>query len=52
MVRPSSTADGYIGSERSRSMKPLLRSSAIPSPVKIEPNTTVWAKIPGITNCL
>ena len=33
MVRPSSIADEYIGSERNRSMNPLLRSSAIPRPV-------------------
>src|SRR5689334_2238831 len=33
IVRPIRYADGYIGSERNRSMNPLLRSSAIPRPV-------------------
>ena len=50
-VCPISTAAGYIGSERSRSMMPLLRSSAMPTPVKAELNTIVWAKIPGMTYC-
>ena len=47
-----STAEGYIGSDRSRSMMPLLRSSAMPTPVNAEPNSTVWAKMPGIRYCL
>jgi hypothetical protein len=50
-VRPMSTADWYIGSDRSRSMNPLDMSSAMPMPVKAEPNTTVWAKMPGTRNC-
>lgn len=45
------TADGYIGSDRSRSMNPFDMSSAMPIPVNAEPNSTVWAKIPGTTNC-
>ena len=48
MVRPMSTADEYIGSDRSRSTRPLERSSAMPTPVNAEPNSTVWAKMPGI----
>ena len=32
-VRPSNIAEEYMGSERSRSMKPLVRSSAMPRPV-------------------
>ncbi len=50
-VRPISTADRDIGSERSRSMRPLLRSSARPMPVNAEPNTSDWLKMPGIRNC-
>src|SRR4051794_9637969 len=38
-VRPTSTAERAIGSERKRSMRPLLRSSARPTPVVSEPNT-------------
>ena len=47
-----STAAGYIGSERRRSMMPLLRSSATPTPVNAELNSTVWAKMPGMTYCV
>src|SRR6187431_1323453 len=47
-VRPMSTAARDIGSERSRSIKPLLMSSARPTAVNDEPNTSDWAKIPGI----
>ena len=50
-VRPISTEPWCIGNERSRSMMPLLRSSATPTPVKAELNSTVWAKMPGITYC-
>src|SRR4029077_3083911 len=32
-VRPTSTAERAIGSERNRSIRPLLRSSASPTPV-------------------
>ena len=49
-VRPASTADGDIGSDRNRSMMPFLTSSARPAPVIVAPNTTVWAKIPAIRN--
>ncbi len=51
IVRPISTAACEIGRERSRSMKPFWRSSASPTPVKAEPNTTVWAKMPGSRYC-
>src|SRR6266511_4068481 len=37
-VRPINTAEGYMGSDRSRSISPLLRSSARPTPVNDEPN--------------
>src|SRR5215207_3944477 len=47
-VRPTSTAERAIGSDRNRSMSPLLRSSASPTPVVSEPNTIVCTKMPGI----
>ena len=31
-------------------MMPFFMSSAMPAPVNVEPNTTVWAKIPAIRN--
>ena len=48
MVRPASTAERAMGRERKRSMIPLVMSSARPTPVWVEPNTTVWTTIPGI----
>ena len=50
VVRPTSTADRDIGSERKRSMMPFWMSSAMPAPVIVAPKITVWAKIPGIRN--
>ena len=47
-VRPASTAERAIGSERNRSMRPLARSSARPMPVAAAPNTAVCTKMPGI----
>ena len=47
-VRPTSTAERAIGSDRNRSTRPLLRSSASPTPVVSAPNTIVCTKIPGI----
>ena len=47
-VRPASTAERDIGSERKRSIRPLLRSSASPSAVTKPPNAIVWTMIPGI----
>ena len=47
-MRPTSTAERAIGSERNRSMSPFWRSSASPTPVVSEPNTTVCTKMPGI----
>ena len=47
-MRPLSTAERAIGSERKRSISPLLRSSAIPIAVVIEAKPSVWTKIPGI----
>ena len=47
-VRPTSTAERAIGSDRNRSIRPLLRSSASPTPVVSAPNTIVCTKIPGI----
>jgi len=37
-----------MGSERNRSIIPPARSSARPTPVCVDPNTTIWMKIPGI----
>ena len=47
-MRPASTAMEAIGSDRNRSMMPVLMSSASPIPVETAPNRTVWTKIPGI----
>src|SRR5512144_1750659 len=47
-VRPASTADRAIGSDRNRSMMPFCRSSASPTAVTPDANATVWTKIPGI----
>ena len=33
-------------------MMPFCMSSARPAPVKVAPNTTVWAKMPPIRNSL
>ena len=49
-VRPVRTAERDIGSERNRSMIPLLTSSVIPIAVVAAAKTIVWAKIPGIRN--
>ena len=46
-MRPTSTAERAIGSERNRSIRPLLRSSASPTPVVSAPNTIVCTKIAG-----
>jgi hypothetical protein len=47
-VRPTSTADRAIGKDRNRSIKPLFRSSARPTPVVSAPNTIVCTKTPGM----
>ena len=47
-VRPASTAERDIGSERKRSTRPLRRSSAIPIAVTKPPKAIVWTRIPGI----
>ena len=49
-VRPTSTAARDMGRDRKRFMMPFCMSSARPAPVKVAPNTTVWAKIPPIRN--
>ena len=46
-VRPSSTADRAIGSERKRSTTPALRSSVMPRPVMRAPKIAVWTMMPG-----
>src|SRR3954451_10544614 len=46
-VRPTSTADRLIGSERNRSMSPFWMSSAMLAPVMVDPKITVWARMPG-----
>ena len=47
-VRPASTAERDIGSERKRSMSPFFRSSASPSAVTKPPKAIVCTMIPGI----
>ena len=47
-VRPASTAERAIGSERKRSMRPFRRSSDRPIAVTNPPNAIVWTMIPGI----
>ena len=47
-VRPASTAERDIGSERKRSIRPLRRSSLSPIAVTKPPNAIVWTMIPGI----
>ena len=49
VVRPTSTAERAIGSDRKRSMMPFWMSVARPTPVSAELNITVWTKIPAIT---
>jgi hypothetical protein len=46
------TAERDIGSDRNRSMIPLFTSSVMPIAVVAAANTIVWAKIPGMKNCL
>jgi hypothetical protein len=48
-VRPASTAAPVIGSERNRSMTPLVRSSARPEAVPEPPNRANWASRPGMS---
>jgi hypothetical protein len=47
-VLPASTAPRAIGSERKRSIRPFLRSSARPIAVTKPPNDMVCTMIPGI----
>ncbi len=47
-VRPASTAERAIGSERNRSMMPFCRSSARPTPVCVDAKIAVCTKMPGI----
>ena len=47
-VRPASTAERAIGSERKRSIRPLRRSSLSPIAVTKPPNAIDWVMIPGI----
>jgi len=47
-VRPASTAERAMGNDRNRSMRPLWRSSARPTPVDTAPKQTVWTKMPGM----
>ena len=48
MVRPASTADRAIGSDRKRSMIPLLMSCDSPTAVAVAPKTTVCTMMPGM----
>ena len=47
-VRPASTDARCVGSERKRSIRPLVMSSASPSAVANPPNAICWTIIPGI----
>ena len=47
-VRPNSTAEREIGSERKRSTTPVATSVLRPMPVISAPNTAVWTMMPGI----
>ena len=47
-VRPASTAERAIGSDRKRSISPVDRSSASPTPVVVDANAVVCTKIPAI----
>ncbi len=47
-VRPVTTAERDIGSDRKRSISPFLRSSASPSAVTKPPKVIDWTTIPGI----
>ena len=51
VVRPASTAERDIGSDRKRSMMPVFMSSASPIAVWVDPKSAFWMKIPGIRNC-
>ena len=48
IVRPASTAERAIGSDRKRSINPRCKSSAIPTPVVMQAKISVCTKIPGI----
>ena len=47
-VRPASTAERAIGSERKRSIRPFFRSSLSPTAVSAPPKQIVCTRIPGI----
>jgi hypothetical protein len=47
-VRPASTDARAVGSDRKRSMRPFVMSSASPSAVAKPPNAICWTIIPGI----
>ena len=47
---PASTDPRAIGSERKRSIAPLVRSWARPIATPKAPKTIVWAKMPPIRN--
>ena len=47
-VRPMSTAEWAIGSERKRSTTPAVRSSLSPIPVIRAPKIADWTMMPGI----
>ena len=48
VVRPTSTADRAIGSDRNRSINPAWRSSARPTPVFSAPNVTDCTQTPAM----
>ena len=48
VVRPTSTAERAIGSDRNLSMIPSFMSSARPIAVVVAPKIAFWMKIPGI----
>ena len=47
-VRPASTAERAIGSERKRSIRPFFMSSTRPTAVSAPPKVMFWTMMPGI----
>ena len=52
MVRPASTPERAMGSERNRSTMPLVMSLAMATLVWAEAKAAIWAKMPAIRNSL
>ena len=52
IVRPTRNAERAIGSDRNRSIMPVCRSLAMPTPDPIDENTIVWTSTAGTTKSL